>query len=336
MKRLLIPLFAGLLLSCLHTNVAAQKDRVKEQQEKQEQKEQERAEKQEQKEKEREVRNLERAERRKQAEKEKYPEEYKAHISKQYTVKPATAVLAVYNLEGSIKVEGYAGDKVLIEIDQTILAPSKEILEQGKKEIKLGFDQNGDSVCAYMQYPWDTRPHDWREWNDENRHVEYRSHLDYTIKVPFSSSLRVSTVNDGDISVKDVTGALVVSNVNGGIDIMNAKGTTKAHTINGNLTVTYKSNPPAASSYYTLNGKLTAVFQPDLSADLQFKSMNGAFYTDFENTSLLAPTVVKNTEKRGNATVYKLNKDTRLRIGSGGKEFKFETLNGNIYIKKQS
>jgi hypothetical protein len=336
MKRLLIPLFAGLLLSCLHTTVAAQKDRVKEQQEKQEQKEQERAEKQEQKEKEREERNRERKERREQAEKEKYPESVSEHISKQFTVKPNTAKLAVYNLEGSIKVEGYSGDKVLIEIDQTIAAPNKEILEQGKKEIKLGFDQLGDSVVAYMQYPWDTRPHDWHEWNDDRRHIEYRCHLNYTIKVPLNSSIHVSTINDGDISVKDVSGTLVVNNINGAIDIANAKGATQAHTINGNLTVTYKSNPPAASSYYTLNGKLTAVFQPDLSADLQFKSMNGAFYTDFENTSLLAPTVVKNTEKKGDATVYKLNKDTRLRIGAGGKEFKFETLNGNIYIKKQS
>ncbi len=336
MKKLFIPFFAGLLFSGLYTSVAAQTERLKELKEKSEQKEQERAEKQERKEKEREERTREREERRKTAMKEKFPEEYKEHINKQFTVKTGTAILAVYNLEGSITVEGYAGDKVVIDVDQTIAAPSKDILEQGKKEVKLGFDQVGDSVAAYMQYPWDTRPHDWREWDGNNRDIEYRCHLTYTIKVPYSSNLRVSTINDGDISVKDVTGTLIVNNINGGIDIANARGVTKAHTINGNLTVTYKSNPPAASSYYTLNGKLTAVFQSDLSADLQFKSMNGAFYTDFDNTSLLAPTVVKNMEKNGNSTIYKLNKDTRLRIGSGGKEFKFETLNGNIYIKKQS
>ena len=66
-----------------------------------------------------------------------------------------------------------------------------------------------------------------------------------------------------------------MNNVNGAITITNAKGKTDAHTINGNLTVNYLSNPPEASSYNTLNGKLTVTYQPDLSADLQFKSMNG-------------------------------------------------------------
>ena len=40
--------------------------------------------------------------------------------------------------------------------------------------------------------------------------------------------------------------------------------------------------------------------------------------------------------KEGDGTVYKLNKTTAIRIGSGGKLFEFETLNGNVYIKKQS
>lgn len=64
--------------------------------------------------------------------------------------------------------------------------------------------------------------------------------------------------------------------------------------------------------------------------------MNGAFYTDFPDVELLPPTVTKNQEKRGDGTIYKMNKDTKMRIGTGGKQFKFETLNGNIYIKKQS
>jgi len=63
--------------------------------------------------------------------------------------------------------------------------------------------------------------------------------------------------------------------------------------------------------------------------------MNGQFYTDFQDTEVLPTRVVKSETKNGNGTVYKLSKNSDVRFGSGGKIFKFETLNGNIYIKKQ-
>jgi hypothetical protein len=336
MKRLFIPLIAVLLLSCSESPA---------QNTNQDARERERQEKQEAKEKEREIeraeKSREREASRRQRYNEKFPEQFKEHISKQYTLqKTASAYVTIYNLEGSIKVEGYAGDKVLIEVDKTISAKDKDILEQGKREVIVEFEQIGDSVIAYLKEPWDTRPHDWRDdrdnsWNNRRR-IEYNCALQFVVKVPFNVNLRVSTVNDGEVVVKDVAGKLDVSNVNGGIEIVNAKGTTHATTVNGDLTVNYVTNPPASSSFYTLNGKLTATFQSNLSADLSFKSMNGAFYTDFENTEVLPPVVTKNQESKGKGTIYKLNKDTQLRIGTGGKQFKFETLNGNIYIKKQS
>lgn len=316
----MIPLVAGLLLSCACSGLA------------QDDKEQARERKNNERRAEQEQRRIARFN-------EKYPEQFKDHISRQYSIaKPAAGILTIYNLDGFIKVEGYAGDKVVIEIDRMISAKDKEHLEEGKKEIQLEFEQIGDSVVAYLKEPVDTRPHEWKDrgnWNN-GRYIEYNCTLNYTVKVPNNLNLRVSTVNNGDVDVKNVTGKLTVHNVNGAIAIANAKGATDARTINGDLTVSYSSNPPESSSFNTLNGKLTATFQPDLSADLSFKSLNGGFYTDFENTQMLPAVVTKKADKSNAGTTYKLEKDTQLRIGSGGKHFKFETLNGNIYIKKQS
>ena len=149
-------------------------------------------------------------------------------------------------------------------------------------------------------------------------------------------NLDVSTVNDGNMEIKDVAGNLHVNNVNGSIAIKNAKGTTHAHTVNGAVEVNYLSNPPGQSSYYTVNGQIKVVFPANLSADLQFKSMNGEFYTDFQDAKQLPTEATRTQEKNGGGTVYKINKVTAVRIGAGGSIYKFETLNGNIYIKKQS
>ncbi len=266
-------------------------------------------------------------------------QEFKEHVSKQFTPqKSANAtVLAIYNLQGSIKVEGYAGDKVLIEIDKTISAKTDEILEQGKREFELGFDQQSDTIWAYIAEPYDSRPHNWEDyrWNDRRR-IEYTYTLEYTVKVPYDMNIDVSTVNKGQVTVQDVAGTLRVHNVNGAITIKNAKSTTDARTINGDLTVNYLTVPQGNSDYYTLNGTLSVTYPASLSADMEFKSMNGAFYTDFDNVEVMPARVTKSEEKNEHGTVYKLDKNSDIRIGNGGKIFKFETLNGNVYIRKQS
>ncbi|HEY4784427.1 MAG TPA: hypothetical protein VIH57_00195, partial [Bacteroidales bacterium] len=76
---------------------------------------------------------------------------FNEHISKEFTPLKETSVttLFIYNIEGSIKVQGYDGNKVLLEIDKTISADDNATLETAKKEFQLGFDQKADSIVAY-------------------------------------------------------------------------------------------------------------------------------------------------------------------------------------------
>ena len=267
-------------------------------------------------------------------------QEFKEHISKEFTVsKAATGTLAIYNLNGFVKVEGYSGDKVVLEVDKTITAKTNEDLAFGKKELQLQMEQKGDSIVVYIAEPYDTRPRRFRNrnnnWNND-RDVDYDFTLSFTVKVPNQMNLIASTVNHGDVTVKDMNGYLKARNVNGAIALTNIKGTTDANTVNGSVDINYAANPPENSSYHTVNGNIRVTYPANLSADLQFKSMNGSFYTDFPNAEALPMQAVKTEQTTGSGTVYKLNKTTAVRVGSGGKTFKFETLNGSIYIKKQS
>lgn len=288
MKQILIPLLAGVMLSCTHSQ--AQKL------------------------------------------------EFKENISKEFTINLSTGknTLAIYNIFGSIKVKGYNGDKVVIEVNKTITADDKATLDEGKNELKVNFEQKGDSVLAYISAPFDSRPNrNNRNWNNEKK-IEYHYNLEYTVKVPFAMDLRVSTVNNGDVSVEDVAGQLHVSNVNGAIKLTNAKGAAEVKTINGNVDANYLAVPPGESQFKTLNGNITIIYPQSLSADCQFKSFNGEFYTDFPDTETLPVKLIKNQETNQSKTTYKVNAETAIRIGKGGKIFKFETFNGNIYLKKQS
>lgn len=258
------------------------------------------------------------------------------HIRKEIDLPaaPARTVVAVYNLSGSVKVEGYSGNKVLLEIDKTISAKNQADIALGEKEFELGVDTRQDTIVIYTKAPYDTRPSRSKKY-DKNKDLHYTIKLDYVIKVPQNVHLRLSTINDGKIEVTDVSGKLKLNNINGGINVKNAGNQADLNTINGDIEISYASAPAASSSCHTLNGTINASYPENLSADITLKSLNGNFYTDFPNAEVAPQTVVKKNSSGANTT-YKLSKDTHLKIGKGENKLNFETLNGSIYIKKRS
>ncbi|HEX8349541.1 MAG TPA: hypothetical protein VF598_06255 [Hymenobacter sp.] len=263
--------------------------------------------------------------------------EFTEKISKEFTVTTDASrnVLALYNIDGSVSVQGYDGNKVVIEATKTITADDAQTLDLGKKEAQLGFIQHGDSMIVYTAGPYDSRPHNERgNWNHKD--IDYHYSFNYVVKVPRQLNLHVSTVNNGKVTIQDVNGRLEAYNVNGAIALTNVRGTTKARTVNGNVDARYVANPEGASSYHTINGQINVTYPKDVSADVHFKSMHGELFTDFPNVEMLPVQVTQNKQSGGGGTKYKLNKDTAVRLGKGGKDFRFETLNGDVTIKQST
>ncbi|MBC6991953.1 hypothetical protein [Hymenobacter sp. BT491] len=263
---------------------------------------------------------------------------YKEQITKEFalTSDAGHSTLVLYNIFGNVTVQGYSGNKVVVEVTKTITAKDAATLEQGKKEAQVGFEQRNDTVVVYNQGPHDSRPNRGRRNNDwDNRRIEYEYTFDFTVKVPAQMKVHVSTVNNGKVVIQDVTGALQAYNVNGAIAIKNAKGATTARTVNGNVDASYLSSPAGNSSYNTINGQITVVCPKDLSADLHFKSFHGELFTDFPKAEILPAQVTQNKQQEGAGTKYKLTKDTAVRLGKGGTNLRFETLNGDVTVKQQ-
>jgi hypothetical protein len=235
--------------------------------------------------------------------------------------------LEVYNLRGSVKVEGYSGDKIIVEIDKTVTGKSQSDINLALNEFELGIDQNTNNVVIYTKAPYDTRPN---QKNNSSTQRDYGIKLDFSIKVPHDINLKLSTINDGNLISSKVYGELHLNNINGAISVQNAKSLVNLQTINGGIDVVYDSAPLDGSSYHTINGTINATYPSTVSADLKLKSMNGSFYTDFPEAEVVPKTIIKKSDNS-----YKLNKDTHLKIGNGESKLSFETLNGDIYIKKK-
>src|SRR4051794_1318207 len=59
--------------------------------------------------------------------------------------------LMIFNINGDIKMEGYDGDKILLEVEKTITGKTQARLEKGKQEIQLGVMDRADTLIFYVQ-----------------------------------------------------------------------------------------------------------------------------------------------------------------------------------------
>ncbi|MBO0322945.1 hypothetical protein J0X14_11615 [Muricauda sp. CAU 1633] len=262
--------------------------------------------------------------------------EFKETISKELSFSNTTDnTVVVKNVFGSINVEGYQGDKVLVEVERKITADNSQDLELGKKELQLKIIQEDNRIIFHPDAPYINFKVDGLRysWCNNNQNVPYDHALTFNLKVPHSVQVNVSTVNNGVIDVENIRSkSIVAENINGGITLNNISGKTWVSCINGPVDISYAENPKEESVYHTINGDITIAYQKALSANITFKSMNGEMYTDFDINKQFVKTI-KNTGDTGKPK-HKFEANPVVQIGGGQVDFDIETLNGDVFIKK--
>lgn len=248
----------------------------------------------------------------------------------------ATGTVLVENIFGDVKVVGYDGDKVLVTGEITLEARTKEKLEMGKEEFSIDAAKRNDSLLIFNKAPFITNRFSGvreRWWGNNGQEPDYRFLVHLEVKVPKNTNLWVSTVNDGKVKVVEVSGAIQASNVNGPVALEKVEKVVKAKAVNGNIDITYNNLPGSDSDFKTVNGDITINVGSALNTTVEFESMNGDLYTDFDYSGM-GPEIKKVQDRRGGSTKYKIESTTKIKIGAGDQAISFNTINGNMYIKK--
>jgi hypothetical protein len=232
--------------------------------------------------------------------------------------KPYT--LKVELVEGSIKVMGYDGQDIVINVTSPVKDEEEGTVRNGMKRISPsgGYEVTAKELDNTVTV------------NADNPSKE----INLELKIPQNVKLKAGTVNDGDIEVSNLKGELEINNVNGKITLTTISGLVVANTVNGDVTVTFVSvDPKAPMAFSTLNGDVNVTLPADTKANLKLKSDNGEVFSDFDvaidNTT---PKINKTTEQG----MYKLKKDEWVygKINGGGPEIMMKNMQGDIYVKK--
>lgn len=160
------------------------------------------------------------------------------------------------------------------------------------------------------------------------------NHVKVVAHIPRHADLELSTVNDGTITVRNITGSLELQNTNGPITATGISGSVIAESVNETINVSFdKLAADSVMSLSTLNGDIELGLPADAGAELQIDSAEGEITSDFEVEVMPTQPVVSRENKKGGVEV-KVESVIIAKINGGGTVFKLKTLNGDIQIRK--
>lgn len=216
-----------------------------------------------------------------------------------------------------------------MEGEKIVRADDKDELDRAKREVTLDINEKNGVVRLYVNGPF-RGPGQSGDHGFHDRDGHYEVIYNLTVHVPRQTELRLRDVN-GSVRAERTTGKFDVRDVNGSMTMTSMGGTGNARTVNGSLTLSFTESPGAPDDFSTVNGRIEATFPPSLRADLRLKTVNGSAYTDFDGTALATPATA---DKRDGMTIYRPKGSAHLRVGGGGPELSFSTVNGSIGIRK--
>ena len=155
------------------------------------------------------------------------------------------------------------------------------------------------------------------------------------IEVPSGFDLNVSTYNDGDLVISNIQGELELTNYNGEITAENISGSVVATTYNGEIKVTFdKITEGTPMSYSTYNGDIDITFPATLKGTFKMKTEQGEILSSFDMKMIKSGPVQKKDMSSG---TYKVVVDEWVKgeVNGGGPEFTMKNYNGDIIVRKK-
>ncbi len=250
------------------------------------------------------------------------------------------AVVKTRVMVGNIIVTGYDGKSILVEAREVERKKGEKELESMDVKIRLKYgerkkEKNDKAKGMYRISPRGTGLNITEENN--NVHITTGSAgkpIELTLKVPFKTSLKLKGHGPGKLVVKNVEGELDVSHLGGPVTLKNVSGTVLAHTLGGDINVTFdKVDTGNPMSFSSMGGDIDVTFPANAAFNLAMESEHGEIFSDYKLKTRPAPDAVKVKRDKGKFAV-KFNKAVHAQLNGGGKDVKFKTMAGDIYIRK--
>ena len=245
-------------------------------------------------------------------------QDHKEEISVDLTNPSQSGTLDVRSHNGTITIEGYSGNEVLVEI-YTPENDDDDDEHQGNKHGLKKISMKSMNVDIY----------------EEENYVKIeggQKRTDFVIKVPRKFDLAIKAHHNGTVEVSNVEGQMEIISHHGAIRLEDVAGSLVADTHHGEITANFLSITDKPMAFSTYHGDVDIAFPPGTNFDAKIKSERGDIYTDFEVS--MNPVNKESRKNKSGKKQIKIGGWMTGKFGSGGKEYLFNTYHGDVIIRK--
>ncbi len=240
---------------------------------------------------------------------------FSAKRTTQHTAAAPLGKLVVEGTNGTINVQGAAVNELTVVATQKAYGATQESADAALEEIQIRIEESGDDVRVFAVTP-----------------KLFKGSVSFDITMPQSPGLQAKT-NNGEVTVKNVQGAVAVKTSNGKVIVSDSLEGVTIDTSNGAIEVT--STTPSPVNLETSNGsiKFTGLLA---GTDNTMKTSNGSI-----NCKVNGGVVeIKPSTSNGQITVdgQKVKKGEVVVLGEGEGEIanlELRSSNGNITVSNQ-
>jgi len=220
-----------------------------------------------------------------------------------YPISPDGEVQIV-GANGSVDVQGGPGSTVEVRAERIVCASTDAAVKEIVPRVGIREDVSPDRIVLQTE-------------GLSGIVIGVTVEVNYHVTMPSSARARVRAVN-GDVSVSDLAGQVVLSSTNGQVTGNNLRGGVDARSVNKGVTVSLASFGRDPVDLRAVNGSVDLTVPPDIRASLEANYTNGSFEISKDLTF----------EPFGDQT----RRRARGRLNDGGAPITMTTVNGNIRV----
>ena len=237
-----------------------------------------------------------------------FAEKETAEWRKSYELSPGGRV-EIGNVNGRIRVHTGEGNTVEVVALKSARAANVDAAKQTLGRIQIRETSTPDGIKIDTQVE--------RSGSSFFNHSNWQ--VEYTVRVPASANVKLSTVNGG-VEVTGVSGRVIAEATNGGITARGITGAIEASTTNGGVDVELAKIDQGGAKLECTNGGITLGLPSDGGATFSARVTNGGI--DTGGLSIMT---------RGESSRRRLDGD----LNGGGPRISMECTNGGIELVKR-